>query len=75
MNLRIEYYYDPESHGWSFRVPSLGIIGGADTREEAEKQVMDAIDFTLECENEQPAPPHVEVRYLQLTPQHVSVAS
>ncbi len=31
--------------------------------------------FTLECENEQLAPPHVEVRYLRLTPQNAPVAS
>ena len=30
MRLRVEYAYDAESHNWSFRVPSLGIVGGAD---------------------------------------------
>lgn len=42
MRLRVEYAYDPESHNWSFRVPSLGIVGGAEAREEAEKRVVDA---------------------------------
>ena len=35
MKLRVEYAYDPESHNWSFRVPSLGIVGGAESREDA----------------------------------------
>ena len=42
MKLRVEYAYDPESHNWSFRVPSLGIVGGAESREDAEKRVVDA---------------------------------
>jgi hypothetical protein len=43
---RIRYTYDPESKNWSFEVPSLGIVGGAETREEAERQAAEAIDFT-----------------------------
>ncbi len=51
MKLRVEYMYDPESENWCFVVPSLGIIGGAQTREEAEQQAIDAITFTLESED------------------------
>ena len=47
MQLRVEYIYDPESENWCFRVPSLGIIGGADTREAAEQAAIDAIAFVL----------------------------
>jgi predicted RNase H-like HicB family nuclease len=43
---RIRYTYDPESNNWSFEVPSLGIVGGAETRAEAERQAVEAIDFT-----------------------------
>jgi len=43
---RIRYTYDPESKNWSFEVPSLGIVGGAETRAEAEHQAAEAIDFT-----------------------------
>jgi len=66
MDLRVEYYYDPESKNWGFQVPSLHIIGGADTREEAERQVLDAIDFMLETENEKPISPDSEVSFLNL---------
>ncbi len=49
---RIEYRYDAESRNWCFRVPDLGIIGGADTREEAERAANDAIAYALEGETE-----------------------
>ncbi len=64
MRLRVEYAYDPESDNWSFRVPSLGIVGGAKTREEAERKVLDAVAFTLEAEDETPV--EGEVRYLNV---------
>lgn len=67
MNLRVEYTYDPESRNWCFEVPSLGIIGGAATREDAEKRAIAAINFTLESENERPAPTGSEVDYLHLS--------
>ena len=51
MELRVEYLFDPESENWCFVVPSLGIIGGAQTREAAEQQVIHAITFTLESED------------------------
>ena len=69
MKVRVEYTYDPESRNWCFQVPSLGIIGGADTREQAEEQAIDAIAFTLESANEAPAPAESEVSYLCLTVQ------
>ncbi len=63
MKLRVEYAYDPESRNWSFRVPSLGIVGGAKSREEAEKQVVDAVAFTLAGEEDGSAPVQAEVCY------------
>ena len=66
MRLRVEYAYDPESRNWSFRVPSLGIVGGAETREEAEKRVVDAVAFTLEGEQDGTATDQTEVRYLNI---------
>jgi len=66
MRLRVEYVYDAESRNWSFRVPSLGIVGGADSREEAEKRVVDAVAFTLEGENDGLAPAQTEVSYLNI---------
>jgi hypothetical protein len=52
MRLRVEYRYDPESKNWNFRVPSLGIVGGAVTHDEAERKVVEAIAFTLESDDE-----------------------
>ncbi len=48
MNLRVMYVHDEETGGWGFRVPSLGIVGGAETREEAEEQARAAVLFTLD---------------------------
>ena len=48
MKVRVEYLYDPESDNWCFRVPSLGVIGGAETRQQAEGAALEAIRFTLE---------------------------
>jgi predicted RNase H-like HicB family nuclease len=71
--IRVEYFYDPESRNWGFEVPSLGIIGGADTREEAEQQAIEAITFTLESDEEEeeeaPVPAEGEVGYLRVTVQ------
>lgn len=63
--VRVEYIYDPESRNWCFRVPSLGIIGGAETRDEAETAVVAAIRFTLEGDDEAPTPDS-EIRYIQV---------
>ena len=66
MRLRVEYACDPESRNWSFRVPSLGIVGGAETREDAEKRVVDAVAFTLEGDDDGSAAAQTEVRYLNV---------
>ncbi len=65
MRLRVEYAYDSESRNWSFRVPSLGIVGGADTREEAERKVVEAVAFTLEGDDDASLA-EAEVRYLKV---------
>ncbi len=65
--LRIEYRYDPESDNWSFVVRSLGIVGGAETRELAAKRAIEAIEFSLESENDAAAPGDGEVDYLRVT--------
>ncbi len=57
-----------ESNNWNFRVPALGVNGSADTREEAEREALNAIDFTLETEGERRARPGAEVFYIALTP-------
>ena len=69
MELRVEYLYDPESRNWSFVVPALHIIGGADTREDAERQVIEAIEFTLWSDAQEPAPEGAEVGFLTVTVQ------
>lgn len=70
MHVRVEYVFDPESHNWCFRVPSLDIIGGVDTREAAEQEAIDAIAFVLESEPDLPDGGDGEVTYLQLSLQH-----
>jgi predicted RNase H-like HicB family nuclease len=66
MNLRVEYFYDPESNHWGFVVPNLNVVGGgAETRAEVEEQARAAILFTLEGENE-PAPAGHEVGYFRV---------
>ena len=65
MKLRVEYAYDSESRNWSFRVPSLGIVGGADTRDQAERKVVEAVAFTLEGDDD-PSLADAEIRYLNV---------
>ena len=65
MRLRVEYAYDAESHNWSFRVPSLGIVGGAGTRDEAERKVVEAVAFTLEGDDDASLA-DVEIHYLNV---------
>lgn len=48
MELLVEYRFDPESRNWSFTIPSLGIVGGADSCMEAETRAREAVAFTLE---------------------------
>ena len=52
MKLRVEYAYDSESRNWSFRIPSLGIVGGAGTRDDAERKVVEAVAFSLEGDDD-----------------------
>jgi predicted RNase H-like HicB family nuclease len=66
MRLRVDYYYDPESKNWGFAVPSLRIVGGADTREEAEQEAIEAVEFALEGV-EEPVPEDTELGYLEVT--------
>ena len=66
MRLRVEYVYDPESRNWCFRVPSLGIIGGAGTREEAEQAALDAIAYALESDDTAEDAGDAEVEYFQV---------
>ncbi len=66
MQVRVEYIYDPESRNWCFRVPSLGIIGGADTRGEAERAVLDAVAYALEVEPDPSSTDEAEIEYLEL---------
>ena len=65
MRLRVEYAYDAESRNWSFRVPSLGIVGGADTRDDAERKVVEAVAFTLEGDDDASLA-EAEIRYLNV---------
>ena len=66
MQARVEYIYDPKSRNWCFRVPSLGIIGGAETREVAEQAVLGAIAYALEDESETSSTGEAEIEYLEL---------
>jgi hypothetical protein len=67
MKLRIEYRYDAESRNWSFVVPGLGVAGGAETREVAAKKALEAIEFTLESENDAEPPGDGDVAYVQVS--------
>lgn len=47
--LRVELFRDDEANNWHCQVPALHINGGGTvTREEAERQCMDAIAFALQ---------------------------
>lgn len=48
------FYYDDESRNWGFHVPGWRIVGGADTREEAERMAEEAIDLFLDQVREHP---------------------
>jgi len=50
MGLRVDYTCDPESPSWCFEVPTLGVMGAADTREGVTTAARDAIRFTLDDE-------------------------
>lgn len=74
MNLRVEYFYDDESRNWCFVVPIFHIVGSADSREEAEQEVLKAIDFTLWSDAQEPTPDGGEVSYLDITVQPQATA-
>jgi len=47
--MRAEFYFDDEAGTWHYRVPALHVNGGgAATRQDAERQCMEAIAFALE---------------------------
>jgi len=47
--LRVEFFFDDEAGNWHYRVPALHVNGGGTaTREDAERQCLDAIAFALE---------------------------
>lgn len=53
--LRVEIFYDHEVDMWGYSVPVLSIIGtGCLSREDAERYVLDSIEFVLEEEVEDP---------------------
>jgi hypothetical protein len=47
--LRAEFFFDDEANAWHYRVPALHINGGGTaTREDAQRECLDAIAFALE---------------------------
>ena len=47
--LRAEFFFDDEAQTWHYRVPALHINGGGTaTREDVQRECMDAIEFALE---------------------------
>jgi hypothetical protein len=47
--LRAEFFFDDEANTWHYRVPALHINGGGTaTREDAQRECLDTIAFTLE---------------------------
>lgn len=53
--LRVEIFYDHEVDLWGYSVPVLSIIGtGCLTREDAERFVLDSIEFALGDEIDDP---------------------
>ncbi len=49
ITLRAEFFFDDEANTWHYRVPALHINGGGTpTREDAQRECMDAIAFALE---------------------------
>jgi hypothetical protein len=48
-SLRVELFYDEGAGNWHYRVPALHINGGGtNSRDEAERDCLAAIDFALQ---------------------------
>lgn len=45
--IEVEFVYDPESHNWAYRVPTLHITGGAETEDEALEMARESILYAL----------------------------
>jgi len=54
-----------ESRNWSFRVPRLGIVGGAAARGDVERKVVEAVAFTLEGDDDSSLA-EAEIHYLNV---------
>lgn len=55
MKLKVEIFPDTGTDYWCYDVPALNIIGtGCLTREDAEKYALEAIEFALEAEDDDP---------------------
>jgi predicted RNase H-like HicB family nuclease len=53
MKLQVELFFDNEVDQWGYTVPALSIVGtGCDTREEAERFALEAVEVTLESGDE-----------------------
>ena len=53
MKLKIELVQDIETGYWGYDVPALSIVGtGCKSRADAEKYALEAIEFTLEAEDD-----------------------
>ena len=53
MKLQVELFYDNEVNQWGYTVPSLSIVGtGCNSREEAERFALEAVELTLESGDE-----------------------
>jgi hypothetical protein len=74
LDLRVEYFYDAESQNWCFVVPSLKIIGDADSREDAERRAIEAIEYALWSDAQEPTPEGGEIGYLTVTIEHPTTA-
>lgn len=47
--LRAEFFFDDEARNWHYRVPALYINGGGTaSREDAERECIEAISFALQ---------------------------
>jgi hypothetical protein len=53
MQLKVELFYDNEVNQWGYTVPALSILGtGCDSREEAERFAIEAIQDVIESGDE-----------------------